>query len=113
MPENAAVKQPIGPAGKEWAPDKPVRPDYLVFGSPQLLEADIEEVVATLRSGWIGTGVGVGDMWGCENDLDACRHNHSSEGRELRITVVDQAVLGPVGSSVRRRTANPPLSVPS
>ncbi len=30
--------------------------DYLVFGSPQLLEAEIEEVLATLRSAWIGTG---------------------------------------------------------
>jgi dTDP-4-amino-4,6-dideoxygalactose transaminase len=27
-----------------------------VFGSPQLLDAEIEEVVATLRSAWIGTG---------------------------------------------------------
>jgi len=30
--------------------------EYLVFGSPQILEPEIEEVVATLRSGWIGTG---------------------------------------------------------
>jgi dTDP-4-amino-4,6-dideoxygalactose transaminase len=34
----------------------PVREKYLVFGSPQLLEPEIEEMVATLRSGWIGTG---------------------------------------------------------
>jgi dTDP-4-amino-4,6-dideoxygalactose transaminase len=32
------------------------RTEYLVFGSPQLLDEEIEEVVATLRSGWIGTG---------------------------------------------------------
>jgi dTDP-4-amino-4,6-dideoxygalactose transaminase len=36
--------------------DRPVRKDYLVFGSPQILDDDIEEVVAALRSGWIGTG---------------------------------------------------------
>ncbi len=36
--------------------DRPVRDDYLVFGSPQLLEDEIEEMVATLRSAWIGTG---------------------------------------------------------
>ena len=36
--------------------DVPVRDEYLVFGSPQLLDAEIEEVVAALRSGWIGTG---------------------------------------------------------
>ena len=32
------------------------RGSYLVFGSPQLLDAEIGEVVATLRSAWIGTG---------------------------------------------------------
>lgn len=39
-----------------WLSDIPVRDHYLVFGSPQLLESEIDEVVATLRSGWIGTG---------------------------------------------------------
>ena len=34
----------------------PSRESYLVFASPQLLDAEIDEVVATLRSGWIGTG---------------------------------------------------------
>lgn len=34
----------------------PVRDNYLVFGSPQILEPEIEEVVATLRSAWLGTG---------------------------------------------------------
>ena len=29
---------------------------FLIFGAPQLDEADIEEVVACLRSGWLGTG---------------------------------------------------------
>jgi dTDP-4-amino-4,6-dideoxygalactose transaminase len=32
------------------------RDSYLVFGSPELLDAEIEEVMATLRSAWIGTG---------------------------------------------------------
>lgn len=39
-----------------WSVDQPVRKNYLIFGSPLLLEEDIDEVVATLRSGWIGTG---------------------------------------------------------
>ena len=30
--------------------------EFLVFGQPQILEDEIEEVVACLRSGWIGTG---------------------------------------------------------
>ncbi len=30
--------------------------DFLVYGRPDLRDAEIEEVVATLKSGWIGTG---------------------------------------------------------
>ncbi len=41
---------------RTWSADSPVREHYLVFGSPQILEEEIEEVVATLRSAWIGTG---------------------------------------------------------
>lgn len=33
-----------------------MRDDFLVFGSPPIEEPEIAEVVATLRSGWIGTG---------------------------------------------------------
>lgn len=38
--------------------DDPIRPPdrFLVFGAPDLREPEIAEVVATLRSGWIGTG---------------------------------------------------------
>ena len=36
--------------------DEPVRKDFLVFGSPKIEEAEIKEVEATLRSGWLGTG---------------------------------------------------------
>lgn len=35
---------------------RPVRNDFLVFGSPLIGEEEIAEVVATLRSGWLGTG---------------------------------------------------------
>jgi dTDP-4-amino-4,6-dideoxygalactose transaminase len=34
----------------------PHRNDFLVFGSPLIEETEIAEVVASLRSGWIGTG---------------------------------------------------------
>lgn len=37
-----------------------MRNDFLVFGAPQIEEEEIAEVVATLRSGWIGTGPKVG-----------------------------------------------------
>jgi len=33
-----------------------VRKNFLIFGSPRIEEAEINEVVRTLRSGWIGTG---------------------------------------------------------
>lgn len=38
--------------------DNPVRSkdDFLVFGSPAIEEDEIQEVVASLRSGWLGTG---------------------------------------------------------
>jgi dTDP-4-amino-4,6-dideoxygalactose transaminase len=32
------------------------RPEFLIFGSPAIGEEEIAEVVATLRSGWLGTG---------------------------------------------------------
>jgi dTDP-4-amino-4,6-dideoxygalactose transaminase len=48
-PEPAATLTP-------GASCNPVRKKFLVFGSPALEEAEIQEVVATLRSGWIGTG---------------------------------------------------------
>jgi len=37
---------------------QPVRPRerFLVFGSPLIEEAEIQEVVASLKSGWLGTG---------------------------------------------------------
>jgi dTDP-4-amino-4,6-dideoxygalactose transaminase len=36
--------------------DRPIREQFLVFGAPDIREAEIQEVVETLRSGWIGTG---------------------------------------------------------
>ena len=32
------------------------RKDYLVFGSPLIKEPEIQEVVDTLESAWLGTG---------------------------------------------------------
>ncbi len=49
-------------ASRRWSIDRPIRDEYLVFGSPQLLQAEIDEVVATLRSAWIGTGPRVAQL---------------------------------------------------
>ena len=37
---------------------RPVRPrdDFLVFGAPAIEDDEIQEVVATMKSGWLGTG---------------------------------------------------------
>lgn len=35
---------------------KPLRDNFLVFGSPRIEDAEISEVVDTLKSGWLGTG---------------------------------------------------------
>src|SRR2546427_433854 len=37
---------------------KPVRPkdQFLVFGSPKIEEAEIKQLIAIMRSGWLGTG---------------------------------------------------------
>ena len=43
-----------------------MRKDFLVFGSPAIEEAEIEEVVDSLRSGWLGTGPKVARF---ENDF--------------------------------------------
>jgi dTDP-4-amino-4,6-dideoxygalactose transaminase len=40
----------------------PVRNQFLIFGQPRLEEAEIQEVVQTLRSGWISTGPKVGQF---------------------------------------------------
>ena len=39
-------------------PEPPVRSaeEFLVFGAPRIEEAEINEVVASLRAGWLGTG---------------------------------------------------------
>jgi dTDP-4-amino-4,6-dideoxygalactose transaminase len=54
----------------------PVRPKdrFLVFGSPMIEEPEIQEIVACLRSGWIGTGPRVARF---EQDFAAfkdCKH---------------------------------------
>ncbi|MBI4577642.1 MAG: DegT/DnrJ/EryC1/StrS family aminotransferase [Planctomycetes bacterium] len=39
---------------------RPLRDSFLVYGAPAIEEPEIQEVLATLRSGWIGTGPRVG-----------------------------------------------------
>jgi dTDP-4-amino-4,6-dideoxygalactose transaminase len=49
--------------------------NFLVFGSPAIEEAEIQEVVATMKSGWLGTGPKVAQF---ENDLKKYKQaNHA------------------------------------
>ncbi len=50
MKDNAMGQKPAIEGGR------PVRDNFLVFGSPLIAAAEIQEVVDTLRSGWLGTG---------------------------------------------------------
>lgn len=52
MPGRSACRAP----GRESFQRERVRDEFLVFGSPLIGEAEIAEVVDSLRSGWIGTG---------------------------------------------------------
>src|SRR5450631_350837 len=55
----------------------PIRPKdrFLVFGSPAIEDAEIEEVVATMKSGWLGTGPKVAQF---ERDVKAYKGaNHA------------------------------------
>jgi dTDP-4-amino-4,6-dideoxygalactose transaminase len=38
--------------------NNPIRPKdrFLVFGSPAIEDAEIQEVVSTMKTGWLGTG---------------------------------------------------------
>lgn len=44
--------------------DQPIRSkeNFLVFGSPEIREEEIQEVVASLQSGWLGTGPKVAEF---------------------------------------------------
>jgi dTDP-4-amino-4,6-dideoxygalactose transaminase len=49
---DAPIADEGAPVAAEFVPQE----EFLVFGSPPISEDEIEEVVAVLRSGWIGTG---------------------------------------------------------
>lgn len=51
-----------------------MRDEFLVFGSPPIQEPEIAEVVATLRSGWIGTGPRVAKFEEMFRQYIGCEH---------------------------------------
>ncbi|MCL6520083.1 MAG: DegT/DnrJ/EryC1/StrS family aminotransferase [Armatimonadetes bacterium] len=76
---------------KEILTEEPVRPDYLIFGSPRIEEDEIEEVVASLKSGWLGTGPKVAKFQSDFRDYIGCKHaialNSCTAGLHLSLLV--------------------------
>ncbi len=60
----------------------PIRPKdrFLVFGAPAIEDAEIQEVVATLKSGWLGTGPKVSEF---EKRFAAYKGGTLGGGREF------------------------------
>lgn len=70
----------------------PVREDFLVYGRPRIEEPEIEEVVRTLRSGWLGTGPKVHEFEQRFARYIGVRHaialNSCTAGLHLALTVL-------------------------
>ena len=75
---------------------RPIRDKFLVFGSPAIEEAEIQEVVDTLRSGWLGTGPKCERFEQSFRQYIGCRHaialNSCTAGLELAL---EAAGVGP------------------
>jgi dTDP-4-amino-4,6-dideoxygalactose transaminase len=68
-----------------------MRKDFLVFGSPRIEEDEINEVVDSLRSGWISTGPKVGRFEALFREYTGARHalalNSCTAGLHLSMVV--------------------------
>lgn len=53
---------------------KPVREESLIFGNPQILQPEIDEVVDSLKSGWLGTGPKVARFEESFREYIGCKH---------------------------------------
>lgn len=99
----------------------PVRSDFLVFGRPQILQPEIDEVVDTLRSGWIGTGPKTHEFEEQFKRYVGCQHalavSSCTAALELALDVLeigpgDEVILPPMtfastGNVVIHRGATP------
>jgi dTDP-4-amino-4,6-dideoxygalactose transaminase len=76
--------------------NKPIRDTYLVFGAPLIAEAEIDEVVDSLRSGWLGTGPKVAKFEAAFKEYVGAQHamavNSCTAGLHLSMLV---SGLGP------------------
>ena len=67
--------------------------DYIVFGAPQIEDAEIEEVVDSVRSGWLGTGPKVAKFEELFRNYIGCDYaialNSCTAGLHLSMLVAD------------------------
>ena len=70
-----------------------MRKDFLVFGNPLIEQPEIDEVVATLKSGWIGTGPKVKKFEEMFADYKSAKHslavNSCTAALHLAMRVLD------------------------
>lgn len=68
------------------------RPEFLPFGAPLIGEAEIQEVVATLRSGWLGTGPRTHQFESDFSDYIGCKYavalNSCTAGLHLALKIL-------------------------
>jgi dTDP-4-amino-4,6-dideoxygalactose transaminase len=84
---------------------RPVRETFLVFGKPCIEEPEIDEVVHTLRSGWLGTGPKVHEFERRFARYTTAQHaialNSCTAGLHLALTVLgigpgDEVITAPM-----------------
>lgn len=70
---------------------KPVRESFLIFGSPKIEEPEIQEVVDSLKSGWLSTGPKVARFEDMFKEYIGCKHalalNSCTAGLHLSMIV--------------------------
>jgi len=102
---------------------RPVRDEFLVFGSPDIREEEIREVEATMRSGWIGTGPRVARFEEMFREYIGCRHaiavSSCTAGLHLSMIAAgrragDEVITTPMtfaATAKPRSTSGPPVFV--
>ncbi|MCG2678300.1 aminotransferase class I/II-fold pyridoxal phosphate-dependent enzyme, partial [bacterium] len=84
---------------------KPIRKEFLVFGAPDIREAEIKEVVATLKSGWLSTGPRVAKFEEDFKNYIGCKHaialNSCTAGLHLALEIAgikggDEVITSPL-----------------
>ncbi|MEE9169486.1 MAG: DegT/DnrJ/EryC1/StrS family aminotransferase, partial [bacterium] len=59
---------------KDFSTSRPVRERFLVFGAPLIEEPEINEMVDSLRSGWLGSGPKVAKFEGLFAEMIGSKH---------------------------------------